>query len=148
MTTASGHPARPLHLRPGAIALVACGGVLGTALREALALAVPPVHGIPWALLVCNLSGAFVLGILLEALARRGADSGLRRALRLFLGTGVIGGYTSYSALSLAVVQAGSSGSAGVAVAYGLGSVLLGLLATAAGVLVASAVPRQEGEDA
>ncbi|MGP9694553.1 fluoride efflux transporter FluC [Brachybacterium sp. AOP25-B2-12] len=148
MTTASARPPRPLHLRPGAIGLVVAGGVIGTALREALTLTVPPAAGIPWALLACNLSGAFVLGMLLEALARRGPDAGLRRALRLFVGTGVIGGYTSYSALSLAVTAAAGAGHPGIALVYGVGSVILGLVATGAGILVAGLVPRADGDAA
>lgn len=128
------------HLHPGAIALVVLGGIVGTALREALTLALGPPGAQPLALLVCNVSGAFALGLLLESLARRGADSGPRRAKRLLLGTGVLGGYTSYSALALAVTTSG--GLSATALTYGLGSVVAGLLATVLGVLAAGLVPR------
>ncbi|UEJ83863.1 CrcB family protein [Brachybacterium halotolerans subsp. kimchii] len=129
---------RPLHLRPSSIALVLIGGTLGTAAREALTLAVPELGGVPIALFAINLAGAFLLGILLEALARSGPDQGVRRALRLCVGTGVMGGFTSYSSLALAVDQLMADGRALVGVAFGLVSVVLGVLFAAAGILAAS----------
>ena len=68
--------ARPgTGIRPGAIALVALGGIVGTAARYGFARAVPtPSGGWPWATFIVNLVGAFVLGALLEALARSDAD--------------------------------------------------------------------------
>lgn len=134
---------RPLHRSPAALALVLLGGTLGTSAREALTLAVPPVAGLPAALLLANLAGALLLGVLLESLARRGPDLGARRSLRLLLGTGALGGFTSYSALSLAVAQ-GLLGT-GTAphgalegIGYGLGSVAAGALATVAGIALAA----------
>ena len=92
--------ARPVHLRWQYLALVAAGGAVGTALRELLMLAVPPVAEIPVATLGINVLGAFLLGALLETLARRGPDVGGRRKLRLLLGTGALGGFTTYSSLA------------------------------------------------
>ncbi|GAB2539475.1 CrcB family protein [Brachybacterium huguangmaarense] len=130
---------RPLHRSPAALALVLLGGTLGTAAREALTLAVPPVAGLPAALLLANLAGALLLGVLLEALARRGPDLGTRRSLRLLLGTGALGGFTSYSALSLAVAQGLlGTGTELAGIAYGLGSVAAGALATVAGIALAA----------
>lgn len=90
---------RPLHLRPAAIGLVFLGGSLGAGIREGLTLLFP-AEGFPWTIFVINLSGAFLLGFLLEALSRRGADRGVRRVSRLLLGTGVLGGFTTYSTLA------------------------------------------------
>src|SRR5690606_5409670 len=73
----------PLHLASLALAFV--GGTFGTAGREALTPRIPPSAGLPRAVLAANLVGAFALGVLLEALARRGADHGARRTLRLLL---------------------------------------------------------------
>lgn len=132
---------RPLHRSPAAVALVLLGGALGTAAREALALAVPPVAGLPAALLLANLAGALLLGVLLESLARRGPDLGARRSLRLLLGTGALGGFTSYSALSLAVAQGLlGTGTAIAGIGYGLGSVAAGALATVAGIALAARI--------
>ncbi|RIX28725.1 fluoride efflux transporter FluC [Amnibacterium setariae] len=128
----------PLHLRPALLGVVLAGGAVGTAAREALSLAIPDVGDLPLAILVINVAGAFVLGVLLEALQRRGADEGRRRTLRLGLGTGFCGGFTTYSTLAVGVGELLRSGSAGIGVAYGVGSVVLGAVAAWFGILVGS----------
>jgi fluoride exporter len=128
---------RPLHLRPSAVAVVAAGGAVGTAAREAVTLLAPPLAGIPVAVLAVNLAGAFLLGLLLEALVRRGPDHGRRRALRLLLGTGVLGGFTTYSALATDAAGLLADGRVGVGAGYALVTVLVGAAATWLGVVVA-----------
>lgn len=125
---------RPPHLRLRFLALVCVGGVLGTALREGLGLAIPNLNGIPVAILTVNLVGSFVLGLLLESLARRGPDRGGRRIVRLLLGTGVMGGFTTYSALAADTVLLFGDGRPGTALLYGLGTVLLGAAAAGFGI--------------
>ena len=74
------------------------GGCLGTLARAALSAAVPdPGVGVPTTTLAINLTGAFILGWLLRTLALTGPDRGTRRVLRLGVGTGVLGGYTTFS---------------------------------------------------
>lgn len=124
----------PLHLRLGAIALVFLGGSAGTGARVLLSDVTPLVAGVPVITVGINVVGAFFLGLLLEALVRRGPDTGTPRRLRLLLGTGFLGGFTTYSALALDTVGLLTDGRAGLAALYGLGSVSLGLLAAAAGV--------------
>ncbi|MCY1683837.1 FluC/FEX family fluoride channel [Kocuria sp. SL71] len=63
---------RPAHLRAGAITLVLVGGALGTAAREGVSLILGTDSEFPLGTLAVNLLGAFLLGMLLEALARRG----------------------------------------------------------------------------
>lgn len=124
------------------VGLVIAGGTVGTAAREALILAIPTVARLPVAILTANVVGAFALGLLLESLAQRGEDAGTRRHVRLLLGTGVLGGFTTYSALSLDVATLhGLSGSAavGLGLAYGLGSVVLGVASAWCGVAAARA---------
>jgi CrcB protein len=130
----------PLHL--ASLGLVFVGGTFGTVGREALTL-IPPSGGVPWAVLAANLVGAFALGVLLEALVRRGADHGARRTLRLLLGTGFLGGFTTYSALATDTAALWGSGAAGLATVYSLGTLLVGALATVAGILLAAAVHRR-----
>lgn len=139
---------RPIHLRPGALLLVFVGGTLGTAAREALSLAFPPLDGVPYAIFAINIVGALMLGVLLESLARRGPDRGRRQRLRLLLGTGVMGGFTTYSALATDTAQLIGAGAIGAGLAYGLGTVLVGAIATGAGIAFASAAHRGVGRTA
>lgn len=116
------------------LALVVAGGTVGTALRESVALLLPRLGGLPWATVVVNLTGAFLLGLLLEVLTRRGPDAGRRRTLRLLLGTGLLGGYTTYGALALETSQLG--GGPGWALGYAGGTLVLGTVASLAGIAV------------
>ncbi|NUJ87661.1 CrcB family protein [Plantibacter sp. MCCC 1A11337] len=117
--------------------MVALGGAIGTGAREAISLAVPPIGGVPVAILGINVVGAFLLGLLLESLLRRGPDDGRRRDLRLFLGTGVLGGFTTYSALAADSSVLLIEGNALVGVLYAVGSVVLGFLASWGGIVLA-----------
>lgn len=125
-----------LHRDPWLVVVVAVGGAVGTLARHGLSHAVPDRGGVPVATLVENVVGAFLLGLLLEALTRSGPDSGRRRVARLGLGTGVLGGFTTYSTFALEVVDRLADGLTGLAVAYALGSVVLGVAACTGGVLL------------
>jgi CrcB protein len=121
---------RPAHLRPDLIALVVLGGALGTTARNWIeaTFAAPP-GAFPWPTFWINVTGALVLGALLEALALLGPDRGLRRGLRLALGTGVLGGYTTYSTFVIETVTLGRAGNLGLAVAYDAASLAAGFAA-------------------
>ena len=123
-----------MHLRPRSIALVAGGGALGTATRYLISQVVPHVRGVPVGVLLINVVGAFLLGLLLERLVREGPDTGPRLDLRLLLGTGFLGGFTTYSALATDTVALLVAGDAGRALAYALGTLVLGLLASLLGI--------------
>ncbi|PYY38280.1 CrcB family protein [Curtobacterium sp. MCBD17_030] len=134
---------RPPHTRWSLIALVALGGAIGTAVRAVLAQALPAVDGISWTVLAINVVGAFCLGLLLDALARRGPDVGRRRALRLFVGTGVLGGFTTYSTLADDTARLLDVGRWAAGSGYALLSVVLGLAAVVAGLAVAGALTKR-----
>ncbi len=138
----------PEDLRLADVALVLAGGVVGTAAREALTLAFPPINGVPVTVWGINVVGAFLLGLLLESLARRGGYHGRRRSLRLLLGTGVLGGFTTYSALSADAAHLIGSGAPGLGVAYGLSTVLVGAIATVGGMATGVAWHRRRGDGA
>ncbi|WP_208971821.1 fluoride efflux transporter FluC [Kineococcus rubinsiae] len=127
----------PPHRDPRLLALVAAGGALGTLARYGTARLVPAAGAWPLATLAVNVAGSFLLGLLLEALARRGPEDARGTALRLGLGTGFCGGFTTFSSLAVEVDGLLSDGTAGTALAYGAGSVAAGLLAALAGVAVA-----------
>lgn len=133
---------RAIHLRLPYLALAFAGGTLGTAAREALSLVFPPLHGVSIATFCINVSGAFMLGIVLDSLFRRGPDHGHRRILRILLGTGFMGGFTTYSTLATGSAELMGGGSPMVGAAYGLATVIVGACATWAGILVAAAFHR------
>ncbi len=132
-------PSAPSRL-PVAVALAA-GGVAGCSARHAVGLALPtPPGGWPTATFLTNLAGCLALGLLLELLARRGPDVGRRRLLRLGLGTGLIGSYTTYSTFAVELDLLVRDGAAGLAAGYAAASALGGLLAVGAGVAAAGAL--------
>jgi fluoride exporter len=137
-------PGTPLCLRPSALAWVFAGGVVGTALRYGIENLLPhDAAGWPWATFLINLSGAFILGGLLEALARLGDDSGWRQRARLCAGTGGCGAFTTYSTFALEVVLLGRHGHLQTAIGYGVLSVVGGLVAAWLGIVVAASVHRR-----
>jgi CrcB protein len=134
---APARPLRPLHLRPSAMAWIFAGGIAGTALRYYVEKALPHDGASwPWATFLINLSGAFVLGGLLESLALLGDDSGWRRRARLCAGTGFCGAFTTYSAFALEIVLLGRHGHFGTALSYGLLSVVGGVVTAWLGIVV------------
>lgn len=127
----------PVHLTWHFILLVALGGTGGTATRYAIDNLIGTGDGFPMATFLINLSGALLLGVLLEAFALRGSDVGHRRRFRLLLGTGFLGGYTTYSALAVESDSLLRGGPPWQAIVYPLVTVFLGLCASIAGIAVA-----------
>jgi fluoride exporter len=97
---------------------IALGGAAGTLLRYALArftLGDPAWHGFPWATLAANVIGSTLLGFLFvwgDGRSFFGSD------VRLALGTGVMGGFTTYSTFNLETLRLVEDGEAGRALAY------------------------------
>ncbi|WP_237491891.1 fluoride efflux transporter CrcB [Modestobacter sp. L9-4] len=121
----------------------ALGGALGSLARWGLGRALPhPVGAWPTATLLINLSGCLVLGVLAVALFTRHPRSPW---LRPFLGTGVLGGWTTFSTFAVDTVQLADAGRGAAAVGYVLASVVGGVLAAAAGVRLGRVlgVPRE-----
>lgn len=111
----------------GTLLLVGLAGGLGALLRFTIDLAITTRRrpGRPVGIFVVNLSGAFLLGLLTGASASDGA-------LRI-LGTGLLGGYTTFSTLMLDTERLGAGGELRWAAANLAGSASLGLLAAFAG---------------
>ncbi|WP_336296670.1 CrcB family protein [Arthrobacter antioxidans] len=119
------------------------GGMGGTLARFWLSEVLPTPSGLPFGIFLINSSGAFALGLLLEALARRGPDVDRRRALRLLVGTGFLGGFTTYSALAVDSALLLGAGRAAEGLGYLALSVVVGLGATALGIGVGRLVHRR-----
>lgn len=141
---------RRAHLRPGQLLLVFLGGAAGTAGREAVTLLLPALHGFPSATFAVNILGALLLGLLLESLDRAGSSPKSARRMRLLLGTGFMGGFTTYSTFAVDGALLLAAGSVGLGVLYALGCVVLGATASWCGILFGATRRRRGtcGEDA
>ena len=105
--------------------LVFAGGAIGTATRLGLGLAIADAGGFPVATLLVNVLGSLLIGILAARLPQT-SD------LRVFLGTGVLGGFTTFSAFSLEAALLWEK-AAWLAALYVAASLMLSLGAFAAG---------------
>lgn len=118
------------------LALVALGGAAGSLLRYAVGTAVPhPAGGWPWATLAVNVVASLLLGLAAGwALWRHAAHW-----VRPLLMTGVLGGFSTYSAFAVDTVVLADTGHAGLAVAY----VALTVVGCVGAVAVGTAVARR-----
>ncbi len=112
---------------------VALGGALGSAARFLVNVGAGRLlgFGFPWGTIIVNVLGSFVMGMLMVLLLERGA-----RTVPFFM-TGILGGFTTFSAFSLDAVTLFQRGTAGLAGAYVAGSVLVALAALVAGMMLA-----------
>jgi len=120
--------------------IVFFGGGIGAALRHGVNVASARLFGIgfPYATMIENVTGSLVMGILAGYFAFRGG--GAPHHLQLFLTTGILGGYTTFSAFSLDAVLLYERGAIGLAALYVLGSVLLAIGGLFAGLALARQV--------
>ena len=129
---------RAHHLDPRLISLVAVGGMLGTGARYLTSTTVHAQGGWPTGTFVENLVGSLLLGALLEALLRRGVESYRGRLARLGVGTGLLGGFTTFSSLAIELERLLADGNVVTAVSYALASLVCGVLACMLGVVLAA----------
>jgi len=120
-----------------ALLAVILGGGLGSALRYGMNLAAERYVGasFPWGTLAVNVVGSFLIGALAAYFAFRG-DSYTTQSLRLFLTTGILGGFTTFSAFSLDFALLFERGEPMLAIVYVVASVLLSIAAIFAGILL------------
>ena len=109
--------------------LVALGGAIGAAIRHLFNLGALRVigPGCPWGTMAINVIGSFIMGAFIEMLSRR--YGGASTELRLFVATGILGGFTTFSAFSLDFATLWERGDVVPAAGYALASVVGAILA-------------------
>lgn len=124
-------------MRMGHLILVMFGGALGAGARYAVGtFAGSKSGGFPWATFGVNVAGAFLLGLLMGALASNDAAE----PWRLLLGVGVLGGFTTFSALAYETLTLASDGAMSLGILNMVGTGVAGLLAAALGLVVGRAL--------
>lgn len=119
--------------RPDVLAVIAVGGMLGASARYGIARWLPtPAGRFPWATFWTNMSGSFLLGLLLVLLLERFPPT---RLVRPFLATGVLGAFTTMSTYEVETVLLVKNGHPLTAIVYGVASLLAGLALAYLGIL-------------
>lgn len=109
---------------------VIVGGLVGTGLRLGLDALLPHADDeFPWSTLVINVVGAFVLGALVARVWRTAPDW-----LRAGLGVGLLGSFTTFSAIAVSLVALAEAGEWATAVGYLIATMVAGLVAAWAGI--------------
>jgi fluoride exporter len=122
------------------LGLVALGGALGAGGRHLCNMAALRMFGsgLPVSTIAVNVVGSFLMGVLAGWFAFKASGGG--EGLRLFLATGILGGFTTFSAFSLDAVVLWERGAVGAAFLYVLGSVILSILGLVAGLALVRVV--------
>jgi fluoride exporter len=112
---------------------VAIGSAIGGVLRYAISRAMEPVsQGLPWGTIIVNISGCFVIGFF-GTLTLQGTRYAVPETTRIFVMVGICGGFTTFSSFSLQTFNLLRSGDWLRVLANVLVSVVVCLLAVAAG---------------
>ncbi len=126
-------------MNPGILLAVGLGGALGSLLRYFVAGAVQSAAspGYPWGIFIVNISGGFLMGLIVELGALK---LNLTPEIRAFLTVGILGGYTTFSTFSLDSVLLLQRGAYASAALYIVGSALLSIGALFAGLFLVRAL--------
>ena len=103
--------------------LVALGGAIGTVLRYTASLFIP-VRFFPWPTIFVNITGSFLIGLILAFSIK---EESFLYSWKLFLATGICGGFTTFSAFSLENMELLQEGKYALAATYILISVVAGI---------------------
>lgn len=111
---------------------VALGGAIGSSARYGINLVAPRFlgDGFPWATFIVNVLGCFAMGVITAFVRTKMPDD---ENTRLFLTTGLLGGFTTFSAFSLDVLGLMQRGEMPLAVAYAFASVIFSIIAVMVG---------------
>ena len=119
--------------------LATIGGALGSGARHLVNVGMTRAFGphFPWATLTVNVAGSFLMGLLVDMILRRFGGS---VEMRTFLATGILGGFTTFSAFSLDISNLIGRGDSASAMGYIVASVALSLVALYAGLALSKAL--------
>ncbi|WP_409432322.1 fluoride efflux transporter CrcB [Litorimonas sp. RW-G-Af-16] len=122
------------------ILYVALGGAIGASARHILSQASLRVFGpgFPYGTMAANIIGSLLMGLLIGFLAAKVSNAG--NAMRLFLGVGILGGFTTFSAFSLDAFLLLEKKAYGPFIAYVGGSVIISLAALGLGLWVSRGI--------
>ena len=135
-----GRAFRLVRARRDVLLVIAAGGALGAAARYGTAVALPhESDALPWSTLATNVAGCFALGVLMVLVVERLSSS---RLVRPFFGTGLLGGFTTFSTYAVDTRALLAAGRPVVAAAYLLGTLVLGLVAVVAALRLTERVLR------
>jgi len=128
-----------IHWRMIHLLLVALGGAIGASLRHLSGTFFLRTFGpgFPYGTLFVNVAGSLAMGLFIGWLVRR--TGGSSQELRLFVATGLLGGFTTFSAFSLDFATLWEDGRLTIALGYAAASVALSLAAIFAGLWLARA---------
>jgi CrcB protein len=128
----------PPRIKASVVGAVAVGGALGAAARWAVAEALPHEDGqLPWATLLTNIVGCVLIGVLMVLVVERWPG---RPLVRPFVGTGILGGFTTFSTYAVDTRTLVATGHAAEAITYLLGTLVAGLLAVVLGLRLTEGV--------
>lgn len=118
-----------MHADRREIAAIFAGGFLGAVIRAELGIAFPHADGAwPWSTFIVNVVGTFLLGYFVTRLQERLPLSSYRRP---FLGTGICGALTTFSAMQIEILEMFDAGRVALGVAYAALSVTAGFIGVA-----------------
>jgi fluoride exporter len=119
--------------------LIVIGGGIGSGVRHLTNMGALRLVGpnYPWGTMVINIVGSFAMGLFIAILVRRGGSN----EVRLFVATGILGGFTTFSAFSLDFATLWDRGATVSAFGYALASVIGAIIALFLGLWLARSLP-------
>jgi CrcB protein len=125
---------------PAVIGAIAAGGVIGSLARYQIGRWWPtPTNGFPSATLVINVAGCLLIGVLMALIA---ATLSPHPLIRPFFGTGILGGFTTFSTYAVDLQTLLAHGKVGTALAYLAATAIGAIAAAAAGLTVTRRLSR------
>jgi fluoride exporter len=119
--------------------LVVVGGGIGAGIRHLTNIGALRLVGpnYPWGTMAINVIGSFAMGLFIASMMRRGGSN----EVRLFVATGILGGFTTFSAFSLDFATLWERGATLPALGYALASVIGAIIALFLGLWLARSLP-------